>query len=56
MQSNKKVTVLHRVMRAIRRHFLAGIIVVVPLAATLAILIWFFINVDNILHSVYPSS
>jgi uncharacterized membrane protein len=52
MQSEIKGSVWRRIMKAMRKHFLAGIIVVIPVAATLAVLIWFFINVDNVLQPV----
>ncbi|MFC2039019.1 DUF502 domain-containing protein [Chloroflexota bacterium] len=40
----------HRIIRTMRRHFLAGILMIVPLVATIAVLVWFFVNVDNILQ------
>ena len=52
MQSEIRESAWRRIMRAVRKHFLAGIIVVIPIAATLAVLIWFFINVDNVLQPV----
>ena len=33
--------------RRVRRHFLAGILVVVPLAAAILIFVWFFNTIDN---------
>lgn len=38
--------------RKLRRQFLAGIIVVLPIGATILILAWIFVNVDNILQPV----
>ncbi len=52
MQSGKSESVWRRLMRAMRKHFLAGIIVVVPIVATIAVLVWFFVNIDNILQPV----
>ena len=37
-------------LRVFRRHFLAGILVVVPIGVVILILIWFFTSVDNILQ------
>lgn len=36
--------------RVIRRHFLAGILVVVPIGVVILVLIWFFTSIDNILQ------
>ena len=38
--------------RALRRHFLAGLLVTVPIGATILILVWIFNQVDNILRPV----
>ena len=38
--------------RAFRKHFLAGILVVVPVGATVLILVWIFSAIDNILQPV----
>jgi uncharacterized membrane protein len=52
MKSGVTESIWRRLMRTIRKHFLAGILVVVPLVATIAILVWFFVKVDNILQPV----
>lgn len=52
MTKEDNVSLRHRVVRTLRRHFLTGILVIVPLAATIGILTWVFINVDNILQPV----
>ncbi len=38
--------------RRLRRQFLAGLLVVVPIGATMLILVWIFIAIDNILQPV----
>lgn len=40
----------HWLGKNIRRHFLAGILVVVPLGAAIAVLAWVFVTIDNILQ------
>ncbi len=40
----------HRLLRILRNHFLSGILVVVPLVATIAVLAWFFITIDDFLQ------
>jgi len=42
----------HWLGRRLRRHFLAGILVVVPLGAALLILVWLFSAIDNILQPI----
>lgn len=42
----------HWLFRNLRRSFLAGILVVVPLGIVVFILVWFFVNVDNILQPI----
>jgi uncharacterized membrane protein len=39
-------------LRVIRRHFLAGILVVVPLGIAILAMVWFFTTVDNILQPI----
>jgi uncharacterized membrane protein len=39
-------------VRKLRRQFLTGILVVVPLGATILILVWIFTTIDNILQPV----
>ena len=41
--------------RKLRAHFMAGIIVIVPIGATILILIWMFSTVDNILQPIISS-
>ena len=43
---------LRWLVRKLRTHFLAGILVVVPVGATLLILYWVFSTIDNILQPV----
>jgi len=38
--------------RVIRRHFLAGILVVVPIGVVILVLVWFFTSIDNILQPI----
>jgi len=45
-------SIWRRLMRTIRKHFLAGLIVVVPVVAAIAVLYWFFVQVDNVLQPV----
>lgn len=40
----------HRLIRTVRKHFLSGILVVVPVVATVAVLVWFFITIDDLLQ------
>jgi uncharacterized membrane protein len=42
----------HWLIAALRKYFLAGVVVVVPIAAALLVLIWVFNSVDNILQPV----
>ncbi len=44
------LTVLLKVGRNIRGHFLAGILLIVPLAVTIGILAWLFASIDGILQ------
>jgi uncharacterized membrane protein len=39
-------------LKALRKHFLAGILVVVPLGIATWILVWLFISIDNILQPI----
>jgi uncharacterized membrane protein len=48
----KKVSRVGWIMRKIRAHFVAGLIVVVPVAASVLILIWVFNGIDNILQPI----
>lgn len=41
-----------KIMRTVRKHFIAGIFITVPLAASVWVLIWVFVNVDNVLQPV----
>jgi uncharacterized membrane protein len=49
-QKNKKN--IYRLFRLFRRNFIAGILVVVPLVLTAAILWWVFSNVDGLLQPI----
>jgi uncharacterized membrane protein len=42
----------HWLLRALRRHFLAGILVVVPLGIAILVLAWLFTSIDNILQPI----
>lgn len=42
----------HWLIRALRRHFLAGILVVVPLGAAILVLAWLFTSIDHILQPI----
>ncbi len=42
----------HWLLRALRKHFLAGILVVVPVGAAVAVLAWVFTSIDNILQPI----
>ena len=48
----KKVSRLVWWGRKIRGHFMAGLIVVIPVAASVLILIWVFTSIDNILQPI----
>ncbi len=52
MPDKVNVSIWHRAIATIRKHFLAGFFVVVPVAATIWVLNWVFINIDNILQPV----
>jgi len=49
MTHNKK-TLPNRLGRTLRRQFLAGVLVIVPIAAAVLILRWLFLTIDNILQ------
>ena len=40
----------HWQLRVFRRHFLAGILVVVPIGVVILVLVWFFTSIDSILQ------
>ena len=42
----------HWLIRSLRKHFLAGILVVVPLGAAIAVFAWVFTGIDNILQPI----
>lgn len=42
----------HRLIRTLRKHFLAGILVVVPLGVAVLILVWVFNAVDDVLQPI----
>ncbi|MFC1900261.1 DUF502 domain-containing protein [Chloroflexota bacterium] len=41
-----------KIMRTIRKHFLAGVFITIPLAASFWVLNWVFVNVDDMLQPV----
>ena len=43
-------TTWHHFLAALRKYFLAGVVVVVPVAAAILALIWIFTTIDNILQ------
>ena len=45
-------SVWRKIIRVMRNHFIAGVLVVVPIGASIAILAWLFVNIDNILQPV----
>jgi uncharacterized membrane protein len=47
-----KESVWHWILGRLRTHFLAGILVIVPIAASVLILIWVFTTIDNILQPI----
>ena len=49
MTHNKK-TLPNRVGRTLRRQFLAGVLVIVPIAAAILILRWLFLSIDAVLQ------
>ena len=50
--TKEQETFWHRTVNKIRNHFLAGLLVVIPVAAALLVLIWVFNSVDNILQPI----
>jgi len=52
MQRERTESRWHRLIRIMRNHLLAGILVVVPLAAAIFVLVWVFVKIDNILQPV----
>ncbi|MDY6893437.1 MAG: DUF502 domain-containing protein [Chloroflexota bacterium] len=46
---SKENSIPRHVMRRLRRDFLSGIIVIVPLSATILLLWWLFVSIDGIL-------
>jgi len=50
MKSEEAGTLRHRFLRTLRNQLLAGVLVVVPLVATIAVLVWFFVTVDDLLQ------
>ncbi len=46
----KPETTWHHFVAALRKYFLAGVVVVVPIAAAILALIWVFTTIDNILQ------
>ncbi len=56
MDKGKAVSHGHGLLRTLRRHFLAGILVVVPLATTILILSWVFVRIDNIMQPIIKAT
>jgi uncharacterized membrane protein len=50
--SKEGESVGHQIIRAMRKHFLAGILVVVPLAIAVLILVWVFTAIDDVLQPI----
>ena len=50
MKRPESESLRHRLLRIVRNHFLSGILVVVPLVATMAVLAWFFVTIDDLLQ------
>lgn len=55
MEHSSKTSPDRRVGRKIRRQFLAGILVIVPIGAAVLILVWLFFTIDNFLQPVAKS-
>ena len=52
MSSNVTESTWRRIMRSVRKHFIAGVFITVPLAASFWVLSWVFVNVDEVLQPV----
>jgi len=52
MKKKEGESTKHWLVRSLRRHFLAGILVVVPVGAAVAVLAWVFTSIDNILQPI----
>ncbi|MFC2014223.1 DUF502 domain-containing protein [Chloroflexota bacterium] len=52
---NMLITTHHRLPVILRRRFIAGLQVLIPLGVTILILVWFFSKIDNILQPVISS-
>ena len=52
MRKPEHEPIRRRVFKAMRTHFIAGIVVVVPVIGTIALLAWFFVYVDNFLQPI----
>ncbi len=48
----KRESLWHHFLMALRKYFLAGLVVVVPVAAAIWALVWIFTTIDNILQPV----
>ncbi|MFA7191612.1 MAG: hypothetical protein WC086_04755, partial [Dehalococcoidales bacterium] len=53
--SKKKESRGHWLVRNLRNNFLAGFLVVIPLAVAIYVIIWLFIKIDGILQPVITS-
>lgn len=50
MKKRKGESTRHWLIRTLRKHFLAGILVVVPIGVVILILVWFFSTIDGLLQ------
>jgi len=52
MKKKKGESSRHWLLMTLRKHFLAGLLVVVPIGVVILILVWFFSTIDNILQPI----
>ena len=52
MKKKKGKSTRHWLLRTLRKHFLAGILVVVPIGVVILILVWFFSTIDSLLQPI----
>lgn len=50
MSEQKKQSLLEWILKRIRRHFLSGMLVAVPMVVVIMVMVWFFVTVDNVLQ------
>ena len=55
MEHSKKTSPDRQIARKIRRQFVAGILVILPIGAAVLILVWLFFTIDNFLQPVAKS-